>query len=100
MSDSFYWAGRCAEEKQLQQWAETFHQDGYLFLENVLPPDWTAELKADLDHALADREDNGSDVIELHCRMFETSNANLRLFDMEPIVTFAETLIATTTHVI
>ena len=30
-------------------------------------------------------------MIQLHHRMFETSRANLSLFDLEPIVTFAET---------
>ncbi|HZT41988.1 MAG TPA: phytanoyl-CoA dioxygenase family protein [Chthonomonadaceae bacterium] len=100
MTADFYWARRQASNAQIQAWVEQFHRDGYLFLENVLPPDWVAELKADLDRALADREDNGSGVIDLHCRMFETSPANLRLFDMEPIVTFAETLVEKNCHVV
>ena len=33
-------------------------------------------------------------------RMFETSETNLKLFDLEPIVSFAEALIAPNCHVI
>ncbi|HLV81332.1 MAG TPA: phytanoyl-CoA dioxygenase family protein, partial [Chthonomonadaceae bacterium] len=100
MADVSYWARRQASPEQIQTWVEQFHRDGFLFLENVLPPDMVTELKHDLDAALADREDNGSGVIDLHCRMFETSPANLRLFDMEPIVTFAETLVDKNCHVV
>jgi ectoine hydroxylase-related dioxygenase (phytanoyl-CoA dioxygenase family) len=100
MSADFTCEGQTAEESQIQAWVEQFHRDGYLFVPHVLTPARVVELKADLDHALAGRQDNGSGIIDLHCRMFETSPANLRLFDMEPIVTFAEALIATTTHVV
>ena len=89
-----------ASEERIQEWVEQFHRDGFLFLPNVLTPETVAELKSDLDTALATHQDNGSGMIELHCRMFETSEANLRLFDLEPIVTFAEKLIDTTTHVV
>jgi ectoine hydroxylase-related dioxygenase (phytanoyl-CoA dioxygenase family) len=75
---------------------EAFHRDGYLFLRNVLPPDIVAELKADLDRRL---ETQGGGAT-FAARLFETSAANVRLFDMEPIVTFAETLIAKDCHVI
>ena len=100
MGTERYWADRNADDAQIQAWVEQFHRDGYLFLENVLTPAMITELKTDLDSALADRADNGSGVIELHCRMFEISEANLRLFELEPIVTFAEALIGTTTHVV
>ncbi len=100
MSADLYWAHRTASDEQIQAWVEQFHRDGFLFLPNVLTPEMVAELKADLDRALADHQDNGCGIIEIHCRMFETSPANLRLFDMEPIVTFAEALIDKSCHVI
>ena len=100
MSDTQYWAHRRADDAGIQAWVEQFHRDGFLFLPNVLTPEMVTELAADLDTALEGRKDNGSDIIELHCRMFETSAANLRLFDMEPIVTFAEALVARDCHVV
>ncbi len=101
--DSTYLAGTTVSQEQLQAWVETFHQQGFLFLQNVLPPDWCAELRADLDWAL-EHNPNGhnasnSKLILAH-RLFETSAANLRLFDLEPIVSFAEALIAPNCHVI
>ncbi|MCX6045105.1 MAG: hypothetical protein NT075_08325 [Chloroflexi bacterium] len=47
-----YLADQKVSAEQIQQWVETFHRDGYLFLENVLTPDWCAQLRADLDWAL------------------------------------------------
>jgi ectoine hydroxylase-related dioxygenase (phytanoyl-CoA dioxygenase family) len=41
-----------------------------------------------------------SERVALAHRMFETSKANLRLFDLEPIVGFAEALVAKNCHVI
>jgi ectoine hydroxylase-related dioxygenase (phytanoyl-CoA dioxygenase family) len=106
MSD--YLAGKKVDEDRLASWVEQFHAQGFLFLENVLPPDWCAELRGDLDRAMADREivDRETDMNEnrlgyqLIPRMFENSRANLRLFDLEPIVSFAEALVAEDCHVI
>lgn len=102
-TESGYLAGTTVSEAQIQSWIDTFHREGFLFLENVLPPDWCAELRADLDRALRDNP-NGSNStggrIQLSHRMFEHSAANLRLFDLEPIVSFAEALIAPNCHVI
>src|SRR5579862_9088319 len=93
-------AGQTASSEQIRAWVEQFHRDGYLFLENVLPPDWIAELKADLERALAERSDQSGGPIELRTRMFEISAANRRLFDVEPIASFAEALVASDCHVI
>ena len=98
-----YLAGRRASDEQIQAWAETFHREGFLFIENVLPPEWCAEMREDLDRALRDNPNglNGvSPTVQLAHRMFETSRANLRLFDVEPIVSFAEALVAPNCHVI
>jgi len=91
-----YLAGQIVSEGQIKEWVETFYRDGFLFLENVLPPEWCAELREDLDWALKENPNglNGvSERIQLAHRMFEHSKANLRLFEVEPIVNFAEALI-------
>ncbi|MSP12888.1 MAG: mitomycin antibiotics/polyketide fumonisin biosynthesis protein [Chloroflexi bacterium] len=96
-------AGQTVSDEQIQEWVETFHRQGFLFLENVLPPDLCAELYRDLDWALKNNP-NGLNAItprvELSHRMFEHSQANLRLFDLEPIVSLAEALIAPNCHII
>lgn len=99
MTATTYLAGREATSDQIQQWVEHFHRDGFLFLPNVLPGDWCSELRADLDRLIAERGQTGP-KIDLCERMFESSAANLRLFDMEPIVSFAEALIDGPCHVI
>ena len=87
---------------QIESWVETFHRDGCLFLENILPEDWCAELRDDLDRALDAHPEITEKQNALHLvpRMFETSPANLRLFDFEPLVSFAEALVADNCHVI
>jgi ectoine hydroxylase-related dioxygenase (phytanoyl-CoA dioxygenase family) len=89
-----------ASEERIGEWVEQFHRDGCLFLEEVLPLDWVAELRSDLDRVLEANDEEGDGVIQLHHRMFETSRANLRLFDMEPIVSFAEALVGGACHVV
>ena len=99
MNNDFQWANQKPSDKQLEEWVEAFHRDGYLVIENVLPPDWISELKQDLDRAL-EGSNQANDIIEINVRMFETSKANLRLFDLEPIVSFAEALIVGPCHVV
>ena len=91
-------ANRTIDRRQIDAWVDQFHRDGYLFLRNVLSPEHVAELRSDLDRVLEDQPARAR--IHLHHRMFETSRANLRLFDLEPVVTFAEALIAEVCHVI
>lgn len=98
-TDVQYWAHRQADEAQINAWVDQFNRDGYLFIQNVLPPEQVAALKADLDAALA-REPRTNHRVEIRSRMFEHSAANVALFDMEPIVTFAEKAIAPDCHVI
>jgi ectoine hydroxylase-related dioxygenase (phytanoyl-CoA dioxygenase family) len=88
-----------ADATQIAKWVEAFHRDGYLLLHNILPPDLVVQLKDDLDHALT-QPDQKNEMLELRMRMFEISPANLRLFDWEPIVSFAESLISPDCHVI
>jgi ectoine hydroxylase-related dioxygenase (phytanoyl-CoA dioxygenase family) len=61
-------------------------------VQDVLPTHLIEELKRDLDRALGD-EQRPEAQAELQLRMFEQSNANLRLFDRDPIASFAEHLI-------
>jgi ectoine hydroxylase-related dioxygenase (phytanoyl-CoA dioxygenase family) len=99
MDAASYLAGKEPTGEQIGEWVEQFHRDGFLFLSGVLPPDHVAELKADLERALAERGKPGGGI-EIAERMFEISAANLRLFDLEPIVSFAEALIDGPCHVI
>ncbi len=94
-----YLANRIVDKAQIQTWVEKFHQQGFLFLENVLPPAWCDELRHDLDRRLGDKRTNPENRNLATC-MFESSPANLRLFDVEPIVSFAEALVAPNCHVI
>jgi ectoine hydroxylase-related dioxygenase (phytanoyl-CoA dioxygenase family) len=95
-----YLANTPPAEVPIDQWVEQFNRDGYLFIQSVLPPDVVAELKRDLDRALTDTPDTTTKVVEIHVRMFEKSAANVRLFDLEPIVTFAEKAIEPSCHVV
>ncbi|AWT60047.1 MAG: hypothetical protein DF168_01246 [Candidatus Moanabacter tarae] len=100
------------EPEKIGNLVETFNRDGFLFLENVLTADHVAQLKTDLDWSLEnlssiDEDPEGkvssreSTYNTLLCqRMFEHSPANLNLFDLEPIASLAEALVAPTCHVI
>jgi ectoine hydroxylase-related dioxygenase (phytanoyl-CoA dioxygenase family) len=96
-----------AKNPQLDQWAEQFHRDGYLLVHDVLTPEQCKQLRADLDtelastrNAMSDKQDHEG-TMRLRVRLFEHSDANLRLFEQEPIVTLAEKLIGEgQTHVI
>ncbi|MBT5875103.1 MAG: mitomycin antibiotics/polyketide fumonisin biosynthesis protein [Candidatus Latescibacteria bacterium] len=89
-----------ADENRIQEWVATFHRQGYLFLEQVLPLSWCEELKNDLDRALEKLEEPHDPALQLVSRMFEQSTANLRLFDLDPIADFAEALVSPDCHVI
>jgi ectoine hydroxylase-related dioxygenase (phytanoyl-CoA dioxygenase family) len=95
-----YLASTAPDPAQIRSWTEQFHRDGFLFLPNVLRPDHVEELKADLDRAVTETLKRFRSHIELASRMFEHSEANLRLFDLEPVVTLAERIIGDVTHVI
>ena len=53
--DTNYLANGQPNEGQIEAWAEEFNRRGCLFLRNILPPDWTATLRADLDHVLREK---------------------------------------------
>lgn len=76
----------------IDEWIERFHTDGFLIVRDVLSAEHIARLRADLDSVLGDDAHPNAQA-ELQLRMFESSQANLDLFDIEPIATFAERLI-------
>lgn len=75
----------------MKDWIDSFHQNGFLVVPNVLKPEICAQLRKDLDAGYAAKSNRKKGIIK---RMFEHSQANLELFWQEPIVTFAEKLIA------
>jgi hypothetical protein len=92
--------GNRAPAEQIDQWVEQFHRDGYLVLHDVIPPELIQPLKDDLDRALNHAPPKPGAVAELVMRMFEQSKANLALFELEPVVTFAEKLLKYDPHVV
>jgi ectoine hydroxylase-related dioxygenase (phytanoyl-CoA dioxygenase family) len=89
-----YLADRQPTADQLNNWIEFFHHNGFLVIPNVLPPDRCASLRDDLDEELKRVQGSGyRKSKKIMKRMFEHSPANLALFALEPIVTFAEQLI-------
>ena len=92
-------AGTTLPDDALQTLAEQFNRDGYLLLRNVLPRDLCDALRGDLDEVLPTQLDQKGGI-ELKERMFETSDTNLQLFDLEPIVTLAERIIGEPAHVV
>lgn len=84
-----YWQDKQADDKQIRSWINKFHEDGFLVIRDVLRPETCDQLIEDLELRIYE-ERNSSRFAH---RMFETSQANLNLFWMEPIVTFAEQLI-------
>jgi hypothetical protein len=100
LANQAFLAGQTVDAGQVAAWVETFHRDGYLFLQDVLPPAMVTQLKSDLNQALTEHRDLSGAEIELRARMFEISAANVRLFDLDPIASFAEALIAPDCHVV
>lgn len=74
---------------QLAEWVARFHRDGYLFIHDLLPAALCAQLHADFDAV----SPTAGAATEVATRMFETSPANLDLFECEPIVSLAEALL-------
>lgn len=93
-------AGTPLPPEELRALVDQFHREGFLFFPEFLPADWGAELRDDLDRVLPPSEGEAErPAIELHHCMFEHSPANIRLFDLEPIVSLAEALCGDTCHV-
>ena len=89
------------DEAQIKSWIETFDRDGVVFLPEFLPRFWCEEMHADLIRALVMKRprDHRGAMLEIAHRLFEVSAANLKLFDVEPMVTFAESILSAECHV-
>ena len=81
--------GRPPVAAELQEWVRCFHRDGYIVLPDVLPRALCERLRADFDQISPTTQQ----PTECAVRLFENSQANLELFDCEPVVTLAETLL-------
>ena len=79
---------------EISKWIKSFHEDGFLVVPSVLSQKQCTDLKRDLDDAHAHNGKRGKKKKGIIKRIFEQSPANLALFWQEPIVTFAEKLIA------
>ena len=93
------------DQSQIETWVEQFHNEGFLFLPQVLTADHCQQLRSDLEWSLENNPNglnsgNAKSSMHLCHRMFENSSANLNLFDLEPIVSFAEALVEANCHVI
>ena len=89
-----------ATDADIKGWIDQFHRDGYLFLPKFLTRDFCRELREDLDKDFA-RDENDKDAgFRLRTCLFERSAANLRLFDMDPMAKFAETMLDWIGHAI
>lgn len=84
-----YRAGHHPGKEQLAAWVAQFHRDGYVFIEDILPPERCALLRGEMDRVFPP----GNDPIDLKHRMFEHSRAHLDLFDLDPVVSLAEALL-------
>src|SRR3954468_21829532 len=91
--------GKTASAGQIDEWVEQFHRDGFLLLHDVLPAELIPVLKADLDRVLNYAPKAGT-MLELHMRMFEISKTNQAIFELEPLVSFAEKLVQYDCHVV
>ena len=93
------------DQSKIKNWVEQFHKEGFLFLPQVLKNDHCQQLRSDLEWSLENNPNglnsgDASSSMHLCHRMFEHSQANLNLFDLEPIVSFAEALVEAHCHVI
>lgn len=71
----------------MKELINSFHENGFLVVPDLLSKDQCEVLKNDLDQALLKNKK------KIQKRMFEKSKANLELFWQEPIVTLAEKII-------
>ncbi|MBW4617024.1 MAG: phytanoyl-CoA dioxygenase family protein [Desmonostoc vinosum HA7617-LM4] len=89
-----YLTGKQPTTELLNEWIEYFHTHGFIVIPNVLTPEQCELLRNDLDETLKKNEGkNYQKSKKIMKRMFEHSQQNLKLFNLEPIVTFAEFLI-------
>jgi ectoine hydroxylase-related dioxygenase (phytanoyl-CoA dioxygenase family) len=74
----------------IQEWVNTFHEQGYIVLPDMLSEAECEQLQSDFD---ALKIPPSPDGIQFGKRMFEHSAANIALFAHQPMLPFAEKLI-------
>jgi ectoine hydroxylase-related dioxygenase (phytanoyl-CoA dioxygenase family) len=88
-----YLENKPPSQEHLQKCVDFFHEHGYLVIPHVLTPERCQKLREDLDRDLTEQPELNKQKICFSHRMFERSQANLELFELEPIISFAEKLI-------
>ncbi|WP_144865042.1 phytanoyl-CoA dioxygenase family protein [Hyella patelloides] len=88
-----YLENKPPSKEHLQKCVDFFHENGYLVIPNVLTPKRCQELRDDLDRDIAQHPELNNRKYYFSHRMFERSQANLNLFELEPMISFAEKLI-------
>ena len=91
-----YLEAKPPSQEHLQKCVDFFHEYGYLVIPHVLTPKRCQRLREDLDRDLATQPPFRNQKIFFSHRMFERSLANLELFELEPVISFAEALIGNT----
>ena len=82
--------------EHLQKCVDFFHEYGYLVIPHVLTPERCQQLREDLERDIGQQPELKNQKIFFSHRMFERSQANLELFELEPMISFAEKLIGDT----
>jgi ectoine hydroxylase-related dioxygenase (phytanoyl-CoA dioxygenase family) len=93
---SQYLENKPPSAKDLQKYVDFFHKNGYLVIPQILTPERCQQLREDLDRDIAQQPPLPNQKIFFSHRMFERSQANLDLFELEPMISFAEKLIGDT----
>ena len=88
-----YLENQLPSPEHLQKCVDFFHKNGYLVISNVLTPERCQQLKDDLDREISQQAELRNRKYYFSERMFERSQANLDLFELEPMISFAEKLI-------
>lgn len=81
--------------EHLQKYVDFFHKNGYLVIPHALTPERCHKLRKDLDLDLGQQSQEHKKIY-FSSRMFERSPSNLELFELEPVISFAEKLIGDT----
>jgi ectoine hydroxylase-related dioxygenase (phytanoyl-CoA dioxygenase family) len=75
----------------IEELRDQFYAEGYVVIPSVLSSEECSELREDLKRIVV--EEGARRHVGIYKRLFEKSNANLRLFMKEPVVSLAEAII-------
>lgn len=77
----------------IKELRDSFYENGYVVLHDVLSTQECEDLKADLIRVSEERGTGQKRRIHIYKRIFEQSDHNLKLFIKEPVVSLAEAII-------